>query len=192
MNIFNTTLVVSPHGRAPAVATGVKRSKPNKLVFTYQGDGDLAAIGLSEIMHAANRGENFTVIFVNNNIYGMTGGQMAPTTLAGQNASTCNGGRNTATEGFPMKMSEIINQLTAPKYIARFSLDTPAGVLKAKKAIKKSFELQLGDGGFSFIELMSNCPTNWGVSAKKSLEWMKENSLKEFPLGVLREIGAEK
>ncbi len=187
---FNTEVIVSPHGRAPAVATGVKRCSPEKMVFTYQGDGDLAAIGLAEIMHCANRGENMTVIFVNNSTYGMTGGQMAPTTLIGQQATTCPDGRATIPDGYPMKMCEIINQLKAPQYIARFSLDSAANVLKAKKGIKKALQLQQGSGGFAFVELLSNCPTNWGMSPLKSLEWMKENMVAEFPLGVFRDTDA--
>jgi 2-oxoglutarate ferredoxin oxidoreductase subunit beta len=187
MHLFNTEIIVSPHGRAPAVATGVKRCSPEKMVFTYQGDGDLAAIGLAEIMHCANRGENITVIFVNNGTYGMTGGQMAPTTLVGQESTTSPGGRSPATEGYPMKMCEIINQLQAPKYIARFSLDTPSGVIKAKRGISKAMKLQLGQGGFSFIELLSNCPTGWKMLPVQSLSWLKENMAQEFPPGVFRD-----
>ena len=186
---FNTDVVVSAHGRAPAVATGAKRCAPDRLVFTYQGDGDLAAIGLSEIMHAANRGENFTVIFVNNCIYGMTGGQLAPTTLAGQKATTAVGGRNPEEVGYPMHMCEIISQLTAPRYVARFALDSPANINKAKKGLRRAFDIQLAGGGFSFVELLSNCPTNWGLSAVKSLEWMREHSMKEFPLGEFKVSG---
>lgn len=188
---FNTDIIISLHGRAPAVATGVKRSAPERFVYTYQGDGDLAAIGLSEIMHAANRGENITAIFVNNSIYGMTGGQMAPTTLVGQKATTAQDGRKPEREGYPMKMCEILSQLEAPAFIARCALDSPAHITEAKKALKKGFENQLADKGFSFIELMSNCPTNWGMSAEKTIEWMRENTLKTFPLGIFRDKEAE-
>lgn len=185
---FDFDMVVSPHGRAPAVATGVKRSAPERIVFTYQGDGDLASIGLSEIICAANRGENFTVLFVNNCIYGMTGGQMAPTTLLGQKTTTTPFGRSAANEGYPLKMCEIINQLDEPKYIARHSLDTPVNITNAKKAIKESIILQQGEGGFCFIELLSNCPTNWGVSPVDSIKWIRENSIKVFPVGVFRDF----
>jgi len=188
---FDFDMVASPHGRAPAVATGVKRSAPERIVFTYQGDGDLASIGLSEIMCAANRGENFTVLFVNNCIYGMTGGQMAPTTLLGQKTTTTPFGRSAANEGYPLKMCEIINQMDKPKYIARYSLDTPANVIKAKKAIKESIMLQQGEGGFCFIELLSNCPTNWGVSPVDSMKWIRENSIKVFPVGVFRDFNKD-
>lgn len=186
---FDFDLIVSPHGRAPAVATGAKRVAQDRVVFTYQGDGDLASIGLSEIMYAANRGENILVVFSNNCIYGMTGGQMAPTTLVGQKTTTTPAGRNPLTEGYPMKMCEIINQLDAPKYIVRHSLDTPANILKAKKSIKDSLEYQVsGEGGFCFIELLSNCPTNWGMTPLESIEWIKTNSKKIFPTGVFRDL----
>lgn len=183
---FDTDIIVSLHGRAPAVATGVNRSDPDRFVYTYQGDGDLAAIGLSEIMHAANRGENITAIFVNNSIYGMTGGQMAPTTLVGQKATTAQDGRNPQREGYPMKMCEILSQLEAPVFIARCALDTPAHIREAKKALRQGFQNQIDKKGFSFIELMSNCPTNWGMSAEESIKWMEENTLKTFPLGVFK------
>lgn len=183
---FDTDVVVSAHGRAPAVATGVKRTAPDRLVFTYQGDGDLAAIGMAEIMHAANRGENITVIFVNNGIYGMTGGQLAPTTLVGQKASTAKKGRNPEEAGYPMHMCEIINQMKAPKYIARFALNTPANINKARAGLKKAFDIQRAGKGFTFVELLSNCPTNWGVSPVDSLKWIEEKTMKEFPLGEFR------
>lgn len=175
--------VNAAHGRAPAVATGVKRCSPDSLVFSYQGDGDLASIGLAEIMHSANRGENFTAIFINNNIYGMTGGQMAPTTLVGQRATTSPLGRDPKTEGYPMKMCEIISGLEAPAYVARFALNTPQNIRKAKQGIRKAFEIQMGGGGFTFVELLSNCPTNWGLTPEKSLKWMEENTIPQFPLG---------
>lgn len=186
MEYYNFDMVVSAHGRAPAVATGYKRCRPDNLVFTYQGDGDLAAIGLAEIMHCANRGEKLTTIFVNNGIYGMTGGQMAPTTLVGQKATTCVNGRDPAQAGYPMRMAEIINTLEAPVYVARFALNMPANVLKAKAGIEKAFKNQLEGKGYSFVELLSNCPTNWGVSPEDSLKWIQEKSIPYFPLGELR------
>ncbi|MBR7147641.1 MAG: MFS transporter, partial [Firmicutes bacterium] len=170
--------------------TGIKRSAPEKFVLVYQGDGDLASIGLAEIMHCANRGENLTVVFVNNSIFGMTGGQMAPTTLMGQKATTAKDGR-TPLQGYPMHMCEILNQLTAPVYIERCALDSPAHVLAAEKAIRKGFKNQLENKGFSFIELLSNCPTNWGMSPVKSLEFMRNETMKEFPLGVFRDRSEE-
>lgn len=187
---IDTDQIISLHGRAPATATGIKRSAPEKFVFVYQGDGDLASIGLAEIMHCANRGENLTVIFINNSIFGMTGGQMAPTTLMGQKATTAQDGR-TPLQGYPMHMCEIINQLTAPVYIERCALDSPAHVLAAEKAIRKGFRNQLEHKGFSFIELLSNCPTNWGMSPVKSLEFMRNETMKEFPLGAFRDRSAE-
>lgn len=186
MYAMNQNGIVSAHGRAPAVATGVKRNAPDMPVIVKQGDGDLGAIGTAEIIHAANRGENFTVIFINNTIYGMTGGQMAPTTLIGQKASTAKGGRDAGTMGEPLHMAEIIAQLKAPKYVTRCSVDTPANIRKTKAAIRKGFELQEGEGGFSFIEILSNCPTNWGVSPKASLEWIREKNMAEFPLGEFK------
>lgn len=180
---FNLDMVSAAHGRAPAVATGIKRCSQEKIVFTYQGDGDLAAIGLSEIMHCANRGENITTIFINNSIYGMTGGQMAPTTLIGQKSTTCVEGRSSSLFGYPMRMCEIISQLDAPVYVARFSLDSAQNIISAKQGLKKAFQLQLDGKGYSFIELLSNCPTNWKMSAEKSITWMRKNTLKVFPLG---------
>lgn len=180
----NTT---SPHGRACAVATGMKKASPDSLVFTYQGDGDFASIGLAESMSAANRGENISVIFINNGIYGMTGGQMAPTTLLGMKASTAPYGRNPEEHGYPMHMCEILNQLTAPAYLERTSCNTPQNVIKTKKAIKKAFQNQLDGKGFSMVEIISNCPTNWGVDAIKSLDFIEEKMLPEFPLGVIRD-----
>ncbi len=179
--------IVALHGRAPATATGIKRSAPEKLVFTYQGDGDLASIGFAEIMHAANRGENFAVFFVNNSIYGMTGGQMAPTTLEGQKSTTTPMGRNIETEGAPMHMCELVSALERPVYVERVALDTPAHINAAKKAIKKALQNELDCKGFSFVELMSNCPTNWGCSVEETLPFMKEKTLKEFPLGVYKD-----
>lgn len=180
----NTT---APHGRACAVATGIKRSNPESLVFTYQGDGDFAAIGLGESISAANRGENITVIFVNNGIYGMTGGQMAPTTLLGMRASTAPSGRIAEEHGYPMHMCEILNQLTAPVYLERTSCNTPGNVVKTKNAIKKAFQNQLEGKGFSMVEIVTSCPTSWGLDALQSLEFIEEKMLKEFKLGVIRD-----
>lgn len=179
--------ITSPHGRACAVATGLKKASPNSLVFTYQGDGDFASIGLAESMSAANRGENISVIFINNGIYGMTGGQMAPTTLIGMKASTAPYGRKAEEHGYPMHMCEILNQLTAPAYLERTSCNTPQNVLKTKKAIKKAFQNQLDGKGFSMVEIISNCPTNWGVDPLQSLKFIEEKMLVEFPLGVIRD-----
>ncbi|MEA5142733.1 MAG: thiamine pyrophosphate-dependent enzyme [Oscillibacter sp.] len=184
----NTT---SPHGRACAVATGIKRSTPSNVVYTYQGDGDLGAIGLAETMSAANRGENFTVIFVNNGIYGMTGGQMAPTTLVGMKATTAPNGRDPKEHGYPMHMCEILNQLTAPYYLERTSCNNPANVRKTKAAIKKAFENQLAGKGFSMVEIVTSCPTNWGLSPLDALDFINDKMLKEFPLGVIRDRSKE-
>lgn len=180
----NTT---APHGRACAVATGMKRSNPDTLVYTYQGDGDLASIGLAETMMAANRGENITVIFVNNGIYGMTGGQLAPTTLVGMKASTAPKGRNPKEHGYPMHMCEILNVLTAPRYLVRTSCNNPGNVMKTKDAIKKAFQNQLEGKGFSMVEIVTGCPTNWGMTALESLDFIEDHMLKEFPLGVIRD-----
>ncbi|MDD3921049.1 MAG: thiamine pyrophosphate-dependent enzyme [Eubacteriales bacterium] len=180
----NTT---SPHGRACAVATGIKRANPDTVVYTYQGDGDLASIGLAETMSAANRGENITVIFVNNGIYGMTGGQMAPTTLVGMKATTAPGGRDPKLHGYPMHMCEILNQLTAPAYLERCSCNTPGNVIKTRKAIKKAFQNQIDGKGFSMVEVVTSCPTNWGLDPIESLKFLEEKMLAEFPLGVFRD-----
>lgn len=180
----NTT---APHGRACAVATGIKRTSPDSLVFTYQGDGDFASIGLAESVSAANRGENISVIFINNGIYGMTGGQLAPTTLLGMKATTAPGGRDAKEHGYPMHMCEILNQLTAPVYLERTSCNTPANVMKTKKAIAKAFKNQLDGKGFSMVEIVTNCPTNWGLDALKSLDFIQDKMLPEFPLGVIRD-----
>ena len=184
-------LVGAAHGRAPAVATGFKRTNPDRLVFAYQGDGDCAAIGLAEIMGAANRGENFTVIFFNNQTYGMTGGQMAPTTLIGQKTTTTRDGRDPMTTGYPMKMCELLATLEAPAFIARYALNTPKGCLEAKKAIKKAFTLQLDNKGFSFIELLGNCPTNWGLTPLQTLDYMNTNTIPYFVPGVYKDKYAE-
>ena len=179
--------ITAPHGRATAVAAGLKRSNPDSLVFTYQGDGDFASIGLGESISTANRGDNITVIFINNGTYGMTGGQMAPTTLMGMKASTAPKGRNAEEHGYPMHMSEILNQLTAPAYLERTSCNTPGNVVKTKKAIKKAFENQLNGKGFSMVEIVTSCPTNWGLDSLESLTYLEEKMLPEFPLGVIRD-----
>jgi len=174
------------HGRALAVATAIKRVSPENIVFTYQGDGDLAAIGTSETLHTANRGENLTVIFINNAVYGMTGGQMAPTTLLGQKTATTPKGRQAKLEGYPLKISEILAQLPAVKYIERCSLHTPQEVLKTKKAIRQAFQNQMDNLGFSLVEILSPCPTYWGMSPKKALDWIQDVMVKEFPLGRMK------
>ena len=179
--------ITAPHGRACAVATGIKRTNPESLVYTYQGDGDFASIGLAESVSAANRGENISVIFINNGIYGMTGGQMAPTTLLGMKASTAPFGRKAEEHGYPMHMCEILDRLEAPVYLERTSCNNPANVMKTKKAIKKAFQNQLDGKGFSMVEIVTGCPTNWGMDALQSLEYIEEKMLKEFPLGVIRD-----
>ncbi|HCO62029.1 MAG TPA: 2-oxoglutarate oxidoreductase [Clostridiales bacterium] len=179
--------ITAPHGRATAVATGMKRSSPDSLIFTYQGDGDFASIGLGESISAANRGENITVIFINNGIYGMTGGQLAPTTLLGMKASTAPKGRVAEEHGYPMHMCEILNQLTAPAYLVRTSCNTPQNVIKTKAAIKKAFQNQLDGKGFSMVEIVTSCPTNWGMDALTALDFIEEKMLPEFPLGVIRD-----
>ena len=184
-------IVGAAHGRAPAVATGFKRTNPERLVFAYQGDGDLSAIGLAEIMGAANRGENFTVIFANNQTYGMTGGQMAPTTLIGQKTTTTRYGRDPKETGYPMKMCEIISTLEAPVFVARYALNSPKGIMDAKKGIKKAFELQLAGKGFTFIELLTNCPTNWGMTPLQTLDYMNTNTIPYFVPGVYKDKEAE-
>lgn len=181
-------MVGAAHGRAPAVATGIKRSRPDSLVFTYQGDGDLVAIGLAEIMSAANRGEKFTVIFANNSTYGMTGGQMAPTTLIHQKSTTCKTGRDPETAGYPIKMCELIKELTAPVFVARYALNNPQNIRKAKQGIKKAFLCQLEGKGFSFVELLTNCPTNWGLNPLGSLKHMEQMTIPYYPLKVFKDV----
>jgi 2-oxoglutarate ferredoxin oxidoreductase subunit beta len=178
------------HGRAPAVATGIKRAIPDSIVFTYQGDGDLAAIGTAEIVHAAARGEKITTIFVNNCIYGMTGGQMAPTTLPGQVTETSPYGRDVATAGHPIRVAEMISTLDGAAYVERVAVDSVANVMKAKKAIKKAFELQAQGIGFTMVEVLSTCPTNWGLAPVEALKWLKENMIPYYPLGVKKDITA--
>ncbi|OGO89269.1 MAG: 2-oxoglutarate oxidoreductase, partial [Clostridiales bacterium GWF2_36_10] len=171
-NYFNCDMIQAPHGRAPAVATGVKRADPSKTVFTYQGDGDLAAIGTAETIHVGARGENITIIFINNCIYGMTGGQMAPTTLIGQVTTTSPYGRTKNIQGSPIKVCEMLSTLDGVAYAERVAVDNVKGVLSAKKAIKKAFETQTKGLGLSIVEVLSTCPTNWGLSPVKSLEWL--------------------
>ena len=184
---FNCDMHEAAHGRAPAVATGIKRVHPDKVVFTYQGDGDLASIGTAEIVHVAARSEKITTIFVNNAIYGMTGGQMAPTTLMGQKATTSPDGRSAeAGQGFPIKVSEMLSTLDGAVFVERVSVHNPANIRKAKKAIKKAFEIQLEGKGFGIVEVLSTCPTNWGISPVESLKWLEENMLPFYPLGNFR------
>jgi 2-oxoglutarate/2-oxoacid ferredoxin oxidoreductase subunit beta len=186
---FNCDMTQAAHGRAPAVATGIKRVLPDRFVFTYQGDGDLASIGISEVIHAAARGEKITVIFVNNAIYGMTGGQMAPTTLIGQKTVTSPEGRNPDIQGLPIRISEMISTLDGAAYIERVSTHDVPNIAKVKKAIRKAFETQKKGIGFSLIEVLSTCPTNWGIDPIESLEWMKNNMIPAYPLGVYKNIG---
>jgi len=190
-NYFNTDMVQAAHGRAPAVATGVKRADPSKIVFTYQGDGDLASIGMAETVHAAARGENITIIFVNNAIYGMTGGQMAPTSLPGQVTQTSPYGRDTSTVGFPVKVCELLSTLDGAGYIERVAVNNVKNVKAAKKAIEKAFRNQVEGKGFSLIEVVSTCPTNWGKTPQAALEWLEENMLPYYPLGVYKDKFAE-
>jgi 2-oxoglutarate ferredoxin oxidoreductase subunit beta len=186
-NYFNCDCFEAAHGRAPAVATGAKRCRPNLIVFSYQGDGDLASIGTAEIVHAANRGERITVIFVNNAIYGMTGGQMAPTTMPGQVTSTCPFGRNTEQAGYPMRVAEMLATLRTNAFIARVSVHTPMLAIDAKAAIKRAFELQDKNECFSLVEVLSTCPTNWGMTPNESSEWLEEHMMPYYKLGVLKD-----
>ncbi|MEF2146501.1 MAG: thiamine pyrophosphate-dependent enzyme [Desulfovibrionaceae bacterium] len=190
-NYLNVDAVEAPHGRAPAVATGVKRARPGHFVFAYQGDGDLASIGMAEIMHAANRGERLAVIFVNNTVYGMTGGQMAPTTLLGQKTTTCPGGRCRDKEGMPIRMTEIIASLGGVAFAGRGSLDSVKNIRAAKKMMRKAFECQLKDLGFGFVELLSACPTNWKMTPVKANERIAEEMIPYFPLGVFKDVTEE-
>ena len=189
---FTCDFVQAPHGRAPAVATGVKRADPeNHIVFTYQGDGDLAAIGTAETVHAAARRENITVIFVNNAIYGMTGGQMAPTTLPGQVTQTSPYGRDVETVGYPVKVCELLSNVDGAAYLERVAVNSVPNIKKAKAAIKKAFQNQIDGKGFSLVEVVSTCPTNWGMTPEKALKWLEENMLPYYPLGVYKDIYAE-
>ena len=187
-NYFNCDVQEAAHGRAPACATGVKRVHPDKVVFTYQGDGDLASIGTAEIVHAAARGEKITTIFVNNTTYGMTGGQMAPTTLIGQKATTAPYGRDPKLQGFPIKMSEMLSTLTGAVFVERVTVDTPANVRKAKKAIKKAFQVQLSGMGFGIVEVLSTCTTNWGLAPNDALKWLRDNMIPYYPIKNFKDI----
>ena len=182
-NYFDCDFVEAAHGRAPAMGTGIKRVLPDRVVFTYQGDGDLASIGMAEIMHAAGRGENITVIFINNAIYGMTGGQMAPTSLPGMKTTSSPLGRDVELQGYPLRMSEILSNLDGAGYVVRRSLHDPKNIRMAKKAIRTAFETQVRGLGFSMVELLSTCPTNWGISPLESLGWLEEHMIPAYPLG---------
>ena len=190
-NYFSFDTIEAAHGRAPAVATAVKRVHPDNVVFAYQGDGDLASIGMAETIHAATRGENITVIFINNAIYGMTGGQMAPTSLPNQVTQTSPYGRDVATAGYPIRVSELLSSLDGVAYLERVCVDSPKNVRKAKKAIKKAFETQINGRGYSLVEVVSTCPTNWGLTPQESFAWMRENMLPYYPLGVYKDVQAD-
>ncbi len=190
-NFFECDMAQAPHGRAPAVATGIKRAKPDNVVFTYQGDGDLAAIGTAETVHAATRGENITVIFVNNAIYGMTGGQMAPTTLGGQVTQTTPFGRDLNLDGNPIRICEMLSTLDGVAYAERVAADSVQHVNAAKRAIKKAFQNQLDGKGFSIVEVLSTCPTNWGLSPVAALSWLRDNMIPHYPLGVFKDTDAK-
>ena len=189
-NFFNMDFVEAAHGRAPAMATGLKRVMPDQMVFSYQGDGDMISIGMAELMHAAARGENITVIFINNAIYGMTGGQMAPTTLPGMKTKSSPYGRDVEIAGFPIRAAEILANMDGASYIVRRTLHNAAGIRKAKKAIRMAFETQRRGLGFSMVELLSSCPTNWGITPTEALGWIEENMLPVYPLGDYKVIEA--
>ncbi len=191
-NYFDIDICESAHGRGCAIATGMKRARPDKIIFTYQGDGDMAAIGTAETLHAANRGEKITSIFVNNAVYGMTGGQMAPTTMLGQKTSTSPYGRRPDVEGYPLKITDLIGTLPGAAYVTRTSVATPAKILATKKAIRKAFEVQMAGLGYSLVEVLSPCPTNWKVSPKDSFIYLEEKMEKEYPLGVMKDITTKK
>ena len=184
---FNSDMVEAPHGRAPAVATGIKRAKPDNVVFTYQGDGDLAAIGTAETVHSATRGENITVIFVNNAIYGMTGGQMAPTTLPGQVTQTTPYGRDVNYSGYPVRICEMLSTLSGVAYAERVAVNNVPNIRKAKAAIKKALTAQIGKKGFSIVEVLSGCPTNWGMTPQEALQWIDDKMIPYYPLGVYKD-----
>ena len=191
-NYFNCDMIEAAHGRAPAVATGVKRANPEEhIVFTYQGDGDLASIGMAETVHAAARNENITIIFINNAIYGMTGGQMAPTSLPGQVTQTSPYGRDTNHCGFPIRVCEMLSELEGPEYLARVTVNNVKNVNNAKKAIKKAFQNQIDGKGFSLVEVLSTCPTNWGMTPQKALQWIDEKMIPYYPLGVYKDRSAK-
>ena len=184
---YDMDQIMALHGRAPATATGIKRAEPNKFVLVYQGDGDMVSEGMAEIMHAAIRGEKFTVIFINNAIDGMTGGQIAPTTLIGQHATTAPTGRQVVNTGYPINMAETLASLKGVCYSERVTLTSPGNITKAKKAFKKAFELQLNHKGMTFVEVLSPCPTNWGMSPMKAMEWINNEMVKQYPLGVFKD-----
>ena len=186
-NYFNCDMTIAAHGRAPAVATGIKRASPENIVFTYQGDGDLASIGMAEVVHAAARNENITIIFANNAVYGMTGGQMAPTSLPGQITQTSPYGRDAASSGFPVRICEMLSQLDGPEFVTRVAVNSPKHTLAAKQAIEKAFRNQVEGRGFSIVEVLSSCPTNWGKSPKEALEWIDEAMIPYYPLGVYKD-----
>ncbi len=190
-NYFTTDMVEAAHGRAPAVATGLKRSLPENEIFTYQGDGDLASIGMAETVHAATRNENITVIFVNNAIYGMTGGQMAPTSLPGQVTQTSPYGRDVNTAGYPIKVCEMLSTLDGPEFIARVAVNNVKNVKNAQKVIKKAFENQINNKGFSLVEVVSSCPTNWGMTPDEALKWVDDKMIPYYPLGVYKDRSAK-
>ena len=190
-NFFGCDMIEAAHGRAPAVATGVKRVHPENIVFAYQGDGDLASIGMAETVHAATRGENITVIFINNAIYGMTGGQMAPTSLPNQVTQTSPYGRDVDTAGYPIRVCEMLGTLDGVAYLERVTVDSPKNVRKAKKAIKKAFETQRDGLGYSLVEVVATCPTNWGMTPQQAFAWMRENMLPYYPLGVYKDVVAD-
>ncbi len=186
-NYFNFDFQQASHGRAPAVATGIKRGRPDLIVVAYQGDGDLASIGMAELIHAANRGEKFTIVFINNAIYGMTGGQMAPTTMPGQVTSTCPAGRDVSQVGYPIRVAELLATLRTPGFVERVAVHRPKYIVRAKKALKKAFQYQVENRCFSFVECLSTCPTNWGMTPLKALDWVDENMVPYYPLGNFKD-----
>lgn len=190
-HFFACDMIEAAHGRAPAVATAAKRVHPDNVVFVYQGDGDLASIGMAETIHAATRGEHITVVFINNAIYGMTGGQMAPTSLPNQITQTSPYGRDVATAGYPIRVCELLSSLDGVAYLERVTVDSPKNVRKAKKAIKKAFQYQVDKVGYSLIEVVATCPTNWGMTPQASFDWMRENMLPYYPLGVYKDVVAD-
>lgn len=189
-NYFTCDMIEAAHGRAPAVATGVKRANPENIVFTYQGDGDLASIGMAETVHAAARNENITIVFINNAIYGMTGGQMAPTSLPGQVTQTSPYGRDVTACGYPVKVCELLSTLDGAEYVERVAVNNVKNIKNAKKAIKKAFENQVNNKGFSLVEVLSTCPTNWGLTPQKALQWVDEKMIPYYPLGVYKDRSA--
>lgn len=191
-NYINCDMYEAAHGRAPAIATGCKRVHPDLILFTYQGDGDLASIGTAEIIHAANRGENITVLFLNNAVYGMTGGQMAPTTILGQKTTTSPFGRSPKREGYPIRIAEMLATLEGATYIARVAVHNPRAIIAAKKALKKAFEVQINRLGFSLVEFLSPCPTGWGMSSTEATKWVEEKMIPSFPLGEFKVPKSEK